>query len=199
MSQEKNPFFSDDEYYENLEVPPANKKSSKEEEKSPIEKTFDTANDCRKFETEFFWQRGTYYWAFILASFTAHFACMGKFFDGKPISFCDIKDLPDFSLLALAVTAFFLLFLLLCMGNRKQGLKVLAGKLGKAHRQPGRKNSGAFIQCRHEREQHRRMFPEYFFMQVLQIFRCSDDAVDGSSPDGGKFSFILLLHCHSLR
>ncbi|MBP5576900.1 MAG: hypothetical protein J6X67_09085 [Treponema sp.] len=110
MSQEKNSFFSDEEYYENLEVPPANKKSSKEEEKSPIEKTFDTANDCRKFETEFFWQRGTYYWAFILASFTAHFACMGNFFDGKPISFCDIKDLPDFSLLALAVTAFFCFF-----------------------------------------------------------------------------------------
>lgn len=109
MSQDKSPYFSGEEYDKYINIPSSNKRNS-QEEKSPTKKAFETANDCRKFETKFFWQRGTYYWAFILASFTAHFACMGNFFDGKPISFCDIKDLPDFSLLALAVTAFFCFF-----------------------------------------------------------------------------------------
>ncbi|MDE5898339.1 MAG: hypothetical protein K2H09_03625 [Treponemataceae bacterium] len=31
------------------------------------------AHDIRKFEIELFWKRGTYFWAFILASYTAYF------------------------------------------------------------------------------------------------------------------------------
>lgn len=113
MSRESH-YFSSDEYKKRLDLPKSEKNNQKNknsaDEKTSEEKVFETANDCRKFETTFFWQRGTYYWAFILASFTAHFACLGNFFDEKAISFSAIKNLPDFSLLTLAVTAFFCFF-----------------------------------------------------------------------------------------
>ena len=109
MRPGKNPYFSDSEYQKEVAIPTANNSSS-EDEKSPEEKAFETANDCRKFETEHFWQRGTYYWAFILASFTAHFTCLGNFTKEQAIDFNEIKSFPWLSLLILAVTAFFCFF-----------------------------------------------------------------------------------------
>lgn len=35
-------------------------------------KAFEKAHDIRKFEIELFWRRGTYFWAFIAASYTAY-------------------------------------------------------------------------------------------------------------------------------
>lgn len=109
MSTERtNQYFSDDEYCGRLKVPSDG--DAQEKEKTSLERAFETANDCRKFETGYFWQRGTYYWAFIVASFTAHFKCMENFFKDKPIRLDDIKSLPGFSLLMLTVTAFFCFF-----------------------------------------------------------------------------------------
>lgn len=68
--------------------------------KNELEKrkeAYEKAHDIRKFEIGLFWQRATYYWAFILAAFTAHFA--------------------------LAVTAFFCYFFSLCWVLMNKGSK----------------------------------------------------------------------------
>ena len=71
------------------------------------------AHDIRKFEIERFWQRSTYYWAFILAAFTAHFALLGLLFstfsDSENLKFTlqKLYSMPGLSLFGLVVTAFF--------------------------------------------------------------------------------------------
>ena len=71
---------------------------------------YEQAADIRKFEIELFWSRGTYYWAFILAAFTAHFSLLGILFtkgDGMELSLFNLWSLNGLSLLALTLTAFF--------------------------------------------------------------------------------------------
>ena len=46
-----------------------------------IQTAFNIAHEIRRFEIELFWKRGTYFWAFILASFTAYFATIDKILD----------------------------------------------------------------------------------------------------------------------
>lgn len=72
-----------------------------------IQEAYRQAADIRKFEIELFWKRGTYYWAFILAAFTAHFALLGMLFSdcGKDFSVSGVYCLPGLSLFALAATA----------------------------------------------------------------------------------------------
>jgi hypothetical protein len=53
------------------------RKTMGESEKSKIEKSFDTANDIRKFEIGLFWQRSLFFWGFIGAAFVA-FAAIQK-------------------------------------------------------------------------------------------------------------------------
>lgn len=60
-----------DEYYKKMNFPKG--KTECEAKK----KAFELAHEIRKFEIDLFWKRGTYYWAFILASFTAFFFVLG--------------------------------------------------------------------------------------------------------------------------
>ena len=81
---------------------------------------YQKAHDIRKFEIERFWQRSTYYWAFILAAFTAHFALLGLLFSTftpTPNAFFNLHTLfsmPGLSLFGLVITAFFCFFFSYC-------------------------------------------------------------------------------------
>lgn len=72
-----------------------------------FQEAYKQAADIRKFEIELFWKRATYYWAFILAAFTAHFALLGMLFSDceKNFSLSEIYCLPGLSLFALATTS----------------------------------------------------------------------------------------------
>lgn len=50
-----------------------------------LEKLLDRAYDIRKFEIELYWKRATYFWGFLIASFTAYFIVSDftKFKDDK--------------------------------------------------------------------------------------------------------------------
>lgn len=61
-------YFDTDEYFKRVF-----------ENKNYKKKALDFAQDTRKFEIELFWQRGSYYWVFIAASFTAYFAMLSQF------------------------------------------------------------------------------------------------------------------------
>ena len=96
--------------------------------KNELEKrkeAYEKAHDKRKFEIGLFWQRATYYWAFILAAFTAHFALIGMLFgnENRDFSISELYKLPGFSLFALAVTAFFCYFFSLCWVLMNKGSK----------------------------------------------------------------------------
>lgn len=75
------------------------------------EKAFKLAHEIRKFEIELFWKRGTYYWAFILASFTAYFAVINKVI-GKhdKLSFSTLISLPTLTQVVLCVISFLCFF-----------------------------------------------------------------------------------------
>lgn len=86
---------------------------------------YEKAHDIRKFEIGLFWQRATYYWAFILAAYTAHFALIGMLFgnENRDFSIPELYRLPGFSLFALAVTSFFCYFFSLCWVLMNKGSK----------------------------------------------------------------------------
>ena len=76
--------------------------------KNELEKrkeAYEKAHDIRKFEIGLFWQRATYYWAFILAAFTAHFALIGMVFgnENRDFSISELYKLPGFSALIYAI------------------------------------------------------------------------------------------------
>ncbi len=84
------------------------------------------AHEIRQFEIGLFWQRATYYWAFILAAFTAHFALIGLLFNSdnnRDFSIPELYNLPGLSLFALASTAFFCFFFSLCWVLMNKGSK----------------------------------------------------------------------------
>jgi|GEM_PF-676302 len=82
------------------------------------------AHEIRQFEIGLFWQRATYYWAFILAAFTAHFALLGLLFSGeKDFSIPELYNLPGLSLFALSITSFFCYFFSLCWVLMNKGSK----------------------------------------------------------------------------
>ncbi|MBR1536436.1 MAG: hypothetical protein IJ630_05825 [Treponema sp.] len=94
-----------------------------------LKTAYKQAADIRKFEIDLFWKRGTYYWAFILAAFTAHFTLLGMIFStfGKEVknelSLKNMCALPGLSLFALAVTAFFCFFFSLAWTLVNKGSK----------------------------------------------------------------------------
>lgn len=120
QNQQGNSYFSNKEYKERL-FPPLQKEvqvTLQQDEKTKefrltypqddrIQEAYRQAADIRKFEIELFWKRATYYWAFILAAFTAHFALLGMLFSdcGQNFSVSKIYCLPGLSLFALAATA----------------------------------------------------------------------------------------------
>lgn len=99
-------------------------------EKEKIKEAYARSHDIRKFEIQLFWQRGTYYWAFILAAFTAHFVLLkflllGNSKEGINASFSlkELCSLPSLSLFSLTVTSFFLLFFSFCWVLINKGSK----------------------------------------------------------------------------
>lgn len=77
--------------------------------KKKIKSAFKLAHDVRKFEVELFWKRGTYYWAFILGSFTAYFYTLNKFFDEESLSiktFLNLSVLEKLILLIISCISF---------------------------------------------------------------------------------------------
>lgn len=67
-------YFGDDEYFKRLF-----ERAKKCEDNSPEKIALDYCHDIRKFETSLSWTRGSYFWVFIAASFTAYLAVADKF------------------------------------------------------------------------------------------------------------------------
>ncbi len=125
-----NNYFDDSEYITRLFAKKEKSKINKNNEQiNPLEEAYKQASDIRKFEIELFWSRGTYYWAFILAAFTAHFSLFGLLFSNsccestKGISLKNMCDLPGFSLLALALTVLICFFFSLAWTLVNKGSK----------------------------------------------------------------------------
>lgn len=98
-------YFGDEDYFSRVFD-----RAKKTDKNLPIGKALRTAHDIRKFEIDLFWRRGTYYWAFILAAFTAHFALIGMLFENgtcRKFKLEDFCNLSGMALFALAVTAMF--------------------------------------------------------------------------------------------
>ena len=114
-------FYMMDNYWDCmglLSYPSVNCKKQRKE-------AYKRAHEIRQFEIQLFWTRGTYYWAFILAAFTAHFALLSLLFDVEhyPFSFYNVYNLPRFSLLALIITSLFCYFFSLCWVLMNKGSK----------------------------------------------------------------------------
>ena len=91
---------SREEYFEKMKI----KKTEKEfhemtERKKQQKNALKEAHSIRKFEIELFWKRGTYYWAFILASYTAFFVLFTS--DFYCANFLQMKEF------LLCITSFF--------------------------------------------------------------------------------------------
>lgn len=126
-----NQFFDDNDYFTQL-LPPINSEENAQKNvmtDKRLKEAYKQAADIRKFEIELFWKRGTYYWAFILAAFTAHFALIGMIFStfsnnmNKELSLQNMTELPGLSLLALTITAFFCFFFSLAWTLVNKGSK----------------------------------------------------------------------------
>lgn len=68
-----------------------------------IKTAFKLAHDVRKFEIALFWKRGTYFWAFILGSFTAYFVALDKMIGKKSVSLQTFVELPVLSKIILLI------------------------------------------------------------------------------------------------
>ena len=96
---------------------------SMQEKISQMQKAFELAHDVRKFEIGLFWRRGTYYWAFILATFTAYFAVINKMTGCKDFSFSTMSNLPWLSKIALLLISFLAFFFCLSWALVNKGSK----------------------------------------------------------------------------
>lgn len=128
-------YFDDSEYYsklfserESLNMKTENAKNNAISD-GRLKAAYEQAADIRKFEIDLFWKRGTYYWAFILAAFTAHFALLGMIFStfsediNKSFSLKNMCGLPGLSLFSLDITAFFCFFFSLAWTLVNKGSK----------------------------------------------------------------------------
>ncbi len=130
-------YFDDSEYYSRLFPQKLSSDENIENERAKInaisdgrlEEAYKQAADIRKFEIGLFWKRGTYYWAFILAAFTTHFALLGMIFStfsediNKSFSLENMCKLPGLSLFSLDITAFFCFFFSLAWTLVNKGSK----------------------------------------------------------------------------
>ncbi len=102
-------YFTNEEYISQVF---ASAKSA--DDNLPLKKALKLVHDIRKFEIELFWKRGTYFWAFIVASFSAYFFVLNKFMPdcGKfSIScFAGLNCFPKTILLILSFICFFFCF-----------------------------------------------------------------------------------------
>ena len=119
-------------YWEKMGLSPPTKQNinvegerSEKKERKERKEAYKRAHEIRQFETALFWTRGTYYWAFILAAFTAHFALLSSLFNAEryPFSLCNVYSLPRLSLLALIITSLFCYFFSLCWVLMNKGSK----------------------------------------------------------------------------
>lgn len=121
------PRFYDFDY--NEKVLNLNKqKGFSKEERQRITNASSRARDTRKFETQLFWERGKYYWAFILGAFTAHFYCLSMVLDNgnkeqKQFSLCTFLNLPTLAIVFLALTSFVCFFFCLAWTLMNKGSK----------------------------------------------------------------------------
>ena len=115
--------------YKNLMGLPENDKEQNDKQKQKYEKAYEATEKIRQFEIELFWKRATFFWAFILAAFTAHFALLGMIFStfskevNEELSLKNMCELPGLSLFALAITAFFCFFFSLAWALVNKGSK----------------------------------------------------------------------------
>lgn len=93
--------FNDDEYIQKVFRDNIIDKSTF----SLMKKASELSYDVRKFEIELFWKRGTYYWAFILASFTAY-----KLVDFNKLSFSYLVGFPFLSKFVMLIISFLCFF-----------------------------------------------------------------------------------------
>lgn len=96
-----NESFFDDGYFEKVFDSKKDRIDSLDYKK--IEKAFELAHDVRKFEIDLFWTRGTYFWAFILASFTAYFVAFNKILGDKSLTLCTLIKFPPLSKIILLI------------------------------------------------------------------------------------------------
>ncbi len=130
-----NNYFNDSEYFSRLFSNEASQNNENTAAKDNaisdgrLKEAYMQAADIRKFEIELFWKRGTYYWAFILAAFTAHFALLGMLFStcsptmNQEFSLKKLCELPGLSIFALSLTAFFCFFFSLAWTLVNKGSK----------------------------------------------------------------------------
>ena len=122
------PMFDDDEYDcsvfgEDVEAEKKEKKTTTNDSIDRLERikrASERAVETRRFETSLFWSRGTYFWAFILASFTAYFSlllkllensdCFNKKISGDFFTLSSFLDLSDFALFCLTATSLVCVF-----------------------------------------------------------------------------------------
>lgn len=91
-----------------------------------LKSAYKFANDCRKFEIENFWKRGTYYWAYITGSSTAYGMLLLYFLgnDNKKIlTLAKLINLSFLSKLALFVLSFLIFFFCLSWTLINKGSK----------------------------------------------------------------------------
>ena len=124
-------------YWEKMGLSPPTKQNinvegerSEKKERKERKEAYKRAHEIRQFETALFWTRGTYYWAFILAAFTAHFALLHILFSSCISSKgcrlhleCELCNLPKLYLFALLITAIFCYFFSLCWVLMNKGSK----------------------------------------------------------------------------
>lgn len=124
-------------YWEKMGLSPPTKQNinvegerSEKKERKERKEAYKRAHEIRQFETALFWTRGTYYWAFILAAFTAHFALLHILFSSCISSKgcrlhleCELCNLPKLYLFALLITAIVCYFFSLCWVLMNKGSK----------------------------------------------------------------------------
>lgn len=93
--------FDDSEYFDKVFGVPENNITSSD--LKVIKTAFKLAHDVRKFEIELFWKRGTYFWAFILASFTAYFYVFNKIIGERDLSLSVVMSFPSFAKIVLLI------------------------------------------------------------------------------------------------
>lgn len=103
--------FNDDKYWEHVFGCDKDQVNT-----TVIKSAHKLANECRDKEIDRSWERGKYFWAFILASYTAHFSILGKIFDlvksdiSNNLSQGMLNQIPYVMKLMLLITSFFATF-----------------------------------------------------------------------------------------
>jgi len=94
-------FFGDESYFDR--VFGISEEKIDEINYKKIETAFNLAQDVRKFEIELFWKRGAYFWAFILAGYTAYFVTFDKFLENGELTLCTVMNFSPFSKIVLLI------------------------------------------------------------------------------------------------